>query len=192
LALALAAGGELEEARELCHEEVRLARKFELTRALGIALTRSGSLTDGPGQPEVLREAIKVLDGTPARLAQARACFEYGNALRLRGHRAEARAPLRRALDLAIRCTAPVLAARAHAELVASGAKPRRAIISGAQALTPAEARVARLAAQRLTNREIAEALFVTEKTVEGHLAHAFRKLDIKSRAQLANVIDAA
>jgi DNA-binding CsgD family transcriptional regulator len=82
-----------------------------------------------------------------------------------------------------------VLADQAHAELVATGAKPRRAVVTGTKALTPAEARVAGLASRGLTNRQIAEALFVTEKTVEGHLAHAFRKLQIRSRAQLPALI---
>ncbi len=190
LALALAAAGEIDEARQLCAEEVRLARRFEVPRALGVALTRSGSLSDADRDPEVLREAMDILDATPARLAQARARYEYGTALRLCGHRSAAREPLREALDLAIRCSATVLAGRVHAELVAAGAKPRRAALSGARALTPAEARVSRLAAQGLTNREVAEALFVTEKTVEGHLANAFRKLEIKSRAQLSAAID--
>jgi DNA-binding CsgD family transcriptional regulator len=69
---------------------------------------------------------------------------------------------------------------------VATGARPRRAARSGADALTPSERRVARLAADGLSNRDIAQALFVTVRTVEGHLTQAYVKLDIGRREELA------
>jgi DNA-binding CsgD family transcriptional regulator len=72
-----------------------------------------------------------------------------------------------------------------RADLRASGARPRRTAVSGVDSLTPAELRVCRLAAQGLTNRQIAQELFVTGKTVQTHLAHAYRKLDVASRREL-------
>ena len=84
-----------------------------------------------------------------------------------------------------------LVADRAHAELVASGARPRTKALSGRDALTPSERRVARMAAEGLTNREIAQALFVTMRTVEVHLTHAYQELDISSREQLPQALDA-
>jgi len=185
LALVLAANDEREEALELAHEEVRLARAFELPRALGMALRAAGLVEGGDEGIELLREAVAELEDSPARLEHARALTDLGAAMRRRGRRALAREPLRRGLDLAQRCGALALARRAHAELVATGARPRRLVISGVDALTPSERRVAEFAADGLTNREIAQALFVTEKTVETHLGHVFRKLDLASRSQL-------
>ena len=67
--------------------------------------------------------------------------------------------------------------------------RPRTTDRTGADALTPSERRVAEIAAAGGTNREIAQTLFVTEKTVETHLGRAFRKLDISSRRQLPDVL---
>ena len=95
------------------------------------------------------------------------------------------RALLREALDVAHRAGAAPLAERAETELRATGARPRRAVLTGVEALTASERRVAELAADGLTNREIAQALFVTMRTVEGHLTSVFAKLDVRSRAEL-------
>jgi DNA-binding CsgD family transcriptional regulator len=75
---------------------------------------------------------------------------------------------------------------RARTELIAAGAKPRRDAITGRDALTAGELRVARLAAEGLTNREIAQALFITTKTAKAHLGRVYRKLEITRRGQLA------
>jgi len=115
-----------------------------------------------------------------------RALLELGAALRRRGRRADARALLRPAADVAQRCGAGPLAERAHQELLACGARPRRLVLSGVDALTPSERRIAELAARGLANREIAQALFLTVRTVEMHLTGAYRKLGISSRRQLA------
>ena len=112
-----------------------------------------------------------------------------GAALRRNGHRADAREPLRQGLDLAHHCRAPVLAERARQELLATGARPRRPALTGRDALTPTEARVANMAAQGHSTPEIAQALFITPKTVETHLAHTYQKLDIHSRAELARAL---
>jgi DNA-binding CsgD family transcriptional regulator len=111
--------------------------------------------------------------------------MELGAALRRAGRRVEAREPLVEALDLAARCAARPLATRAREELNAMGARPRRDWRVGVEALTPSELRVARLAADGRTNREIAQALYVTLKTVEGHLAQVYGKLEIGGRDEL-------
>jgi DNA-binding CsgD family transcriptional regulator len=88
-------------------------------------------------------------------------------------------------MELAHRCGATPLTARAREELLATGARPRRVMRTGVDALTPSELRVARMAAEGMTNREIAQTLFVTLRTVQVHLTHTFRKLDISTRDQL-------
>ena len=100
-----------------------------------------------------------------------------------------ARKPLRTGLDLAHDCGATALAERAGTELAATGTRPRRPPHSGLDALTPSERRVAQMAAEGLGNREIAQALFVTEKTVEWHLGQAYRKLDVHSRRELPAIL---
>ena len=82
-----------------------------------------------------------------------------------------------------------MLAQRAHAELVTAGARPRRLMFSGAESLTASERRVAEMACAGQTNREIAQALFVTAKTVENHLSHAYHKLGIASRSELPEAL---
>jgi DNA-binding CsgD family transcriptional regulator len=92
---------------------------------------------------------------------------------------------LREGVDLARRIGAFGLAERANEEIAATGARPRNVVQTGLDALTASERRVAQLAADAMSNREIAQTLFVTIKTVEVHLSHAYRKLEIGSRAQL-------
>jgi DNA-binding NarL/FixJ family response regulator len=136
---------------------------------------------------------VEVLAPSPARLEHARALIDLGAALRAAGKRRDAREPLLDGLALAARCGGLALETRARSELAAVGVRPRATDRSGAESLTPSELRVARLAAEGSTNREIAQTLFVTEKTVETHLGRAFRKLDISSRRQLRDVLaDAA
>ena len=125
------------------------------------------------------------LEGSEARLEHAHALCDLGASLRRERARRDAREPLREALDLAVRCGAAALARRAREELAATGARPRRLAQSGRDALTPAELRVARLAARGLANREIAQTLVVTVKTVETELGHAYAKLGIRSRREL-------
>jgi DNA-binding CsgD family transcriptional regulator len=183
-ALAHLALGAPAEAKALAAEEVTLAQAFHGPRTLGIAL-RAAGLAEGGGGIELLREAERVLDGSGARLEHARAMADLGAALRRAGQRAESREILRRALDLAHRCGALALTDRARAELVAAGGRPRRLVLSGLDSLTSSERRTAQLAAAGLSNREIAQNLFVTARTVEGHLTHAYHKLAITSREQL-------
>jgi DNA-binding CsgD family transcriptional regulator len=190
-ALALAAAGRGDEARALVAAELERARRVGLPRQVAIAL-RAAALIDRPVNVDGLREAAALAARAGARLEQARALSDLGAALRRAGSPAAAREPLRRALDLATRAGATVLAGHSRQELLAAGGRPRRAMLSGRDALTPSEARIAELAAAGQANREIAQALFVTVRTVEMHLSAAYRKLNIHSRAQLAPALTAS
>ncbi|MBV8997894.1 MAG: AAA family ATPase [Solirubrobacterales bacterium] len=184
-ALALAKLGEHDEARSLAAEQLKLARASGLPRALGTATRAAGLVAPRPQRIPLLREAVDLLGQTSARLELAKARLELGAALRRDGHRVEARDHLRQGLELAHRAAAAPLAARAREELLAAGGRPRKPVFTGIDALTASELRVARLAAKGQTNREIAESLFVTQRTVETHLRHAFQKLDIARRDDL-------
>ncbi|MFN2535087.1 MAG: AAA family ATPase [Pseudonocardiaceae bacterium] len=188
LALALASA-DPQEARALANTELELARCVGAPRAIGIALRVCGLLADAPRQIELLEQSVAVLELTPMRLELAYSLTELGAALRRAGSRAAAREPLRRAPDLAVRCGATPLAERAREEAVAAGARPRRPWTTGVDALTPSELRVVRLAAQDMGNRDIAQALFITAKTVSDHLSSAYRKLNISSRDQLSEAM---
>ena len=188
--LALLALGDNARASELLEEEVGLASALGAPRALGIALGRSALAETGAGRIELLERAATVLESSQAQLERARVLAELGAARRRARNRVAAREPLRLALDLAQRCGGTAVAERARTELLATGARPRSVALSGLEALTASERRVATLAARGLANREIAQELFVTRRTVETHLTHAFAKLGIESRTQLAAALD--
>jgi DNA-binding CsgD family transcriptional regulator len=181
--------GDTGEARRLAGEQLELARAFGRPRTLGISLRACGLIEGGEGGVELLAEAVKTLEASQSPLELARAQSDYGAALRRAGHRVQARSELERALDLAHRLGARRIAAQARMELTAAGAKPRRDAITGRDALTAGELRVARLAAEGLTNREIAQALFITTKTAKAHLSRVYRKLEITRRGQLADAL---
>ena len=182
--------GDQAEARRLAQKELELARTCGAPRALGAALRTAGLVEGGSDGLTLLEEAVDVLCASPAKLEHARARTELGAALRRANRRAQAREQLRRAVELATICGAGSLAARAETELLATGARPRRIALSGVESLTPSERRVAEMASEGPTNREIAQALFVTPKTVEVHLSNTYRKLGISSRSQLAAALD--
>jgi DNA-binding CsgD family transcriptional regulator len=179
-----------EEARRLATEELDEATRTGQPRALGVAHRALGLLEPDPGGRAHLEEAARIIDGSPARLEHARAQIELGAAMRRAREPRAAREPLRAGLDLAVACGATRLAERARIELTASGARPRRQRATGPDALTASELRVAQLAAEGRTNAEVAQALFVTAKTVDTHLSHAYAKLGISSRHQLANALE--
>jgi DNA-binding CsgD family transcriptional regulator len=181
--------GQAAEGLALAREEVELARAWGVGSTLGRALRILGLIEGGETGIKLIREAVTVLDASPARVEHAYALANLGAALRRANKRAEARDYLRQALDLAQRSGATLLAELAHEELVATGARPRRIVQSGAASLTPSERRVAAMAAEGLSNRDIAQALFVTLRTVEMHLSNAFRKLGVSSRTQLASAL---
>jgi DNA-binding CsgD family transcriptional regulator len=190
-ALALLQLGDRDEAGRLADEEVALARTWGAPRALGAALRAAGLVRGGNEGLALLEEAVAVLAESPAKLEHAKARTELGAALRRANRRSAAREHLRRAVELASLCGAVPLVSRAEAELLATGARPRRVALSGLESLTPSERRVAEMASEGPTNREIAQALFVTPKTVEVHLSSVYRKLGISSRGQLANALSA-
>jgi DNA-binding CsgD family transcriptional regulator len=191
-ALATLGLGDRQEARRLVGEEIELARRWGTARPLGVALRAAGLVEGGDEGLERLRESVDVLATSQAQLERAKSFTELGAALRRANQRAEARAFLQEGLELARRCGAIVLAERTHAELLATGARPRRLVRSGVDSLTPSERRVAQMATEGQTNREIAQALFVTPKTVETHLSHVYRKLEIQARSQLPGAMSEA
>jgi len=179
-----AACGDARTAARLAREQLALARRVGTPRTVGIALRAHAAVVPDEAGPN-LAEAVALLESAQARYDLAGALLDQGAQLRRSGHTSGARLPLRRAQDLARRTGAAPLAARARQELLATGARPRRTALTGPDALTSAERRVAALAADGLSNRQIAEHLFITQATVETHLRHAFHKLGITSRVSL-------
>ena len=173
------------EAVGLAEEELALAIECESPRAQGVALRTLGILVAGETGVGRLRESVALLRTSPARLELARSLAELGAALRRGNQRSEAREQLREAADLAQQCGAERLEERVQEELRVAGARPRRRAISGVESLTPAERRVADAAAGGASNRQIAQLLFVSLRTVEMHLTNAYRKLGIASRGEL-------
>jgi DNA-binding CsgD family transcriptional regulator len=190
-ALALHMLDRSEEARSLAAEEVELTRRWGVPATIGMSLRVLGLVTGGRDGERTLREAVEVLDAAHARLEHARALVDLGAALRRGKQRSEAKELLRQGLDFAHRAGATGLAERAQAELAATGARPRSLVVSGVDSLTPSERRVAELAAEHMTNKDIAQALFVTPKTVEVHLSNVYRKLGIASRNELPGALGA-
>ena len=190
-ALASLALGDQESAERLAEEELRLAQAFGAPRALGVAMRVAGVVAGGERGASLLRDSIDAFERGDATLEKARALADLGAMLRRRNRRAEARELLREALDTAHRAGAVSLAAYAETELRATGARPRRVVLTGVESLTASERRVAELAGAGLTNREIAQTLFVTARTVEGHLTSVFRKLELDSRTELASALGA-
>jgi class 3 adenylate cyclase/DNA-binding CsgD family transcriptional regulator len=189
LALALLGLGRRDEALEWALEELELARAWGAPRPVGVALRTLGILEGGPKGIETLRESLSVLEGSSAKLERARTMVELGAALRRANARSAARELLKAGLDVAVRSGAQPLVERAEAELAATGARPRRRLLSGVESLTASERRVARFAAEGLSNKDIAQALFVTTKTVEVHLSSVYRKLGIGSRTELPRAL---
>jgi DNA-binding CsgD family transcriptional regulator len=174
LALLLGPG---EEAERLTATAEGLARAAGTRGALGSVLRTRGVLAGGEDGIALLQQAVAELEVSPLLLERGWALHDLGAALRRAGRPSEAREPLREALDLAARVEGALLSRRVTEELAASGARPRRTALSGPEALTPSERRVAELAAAGRSNREIAEALWVTRKTVEMHLGRTYGKL---------------
>ena len=191
-ALALLQLGREDEARQLAAEEVEHARNWGAPRSLAGALRAAGLVEAGERGLALLEEAVGVVENSPAKLEHAKSRTELGAALRRANRRAEAREHLRQAVELATICGATALVERAERELLATGARPRRVALSGVASLTPSERRIAEMAAEGPTNREIAQTLFITQRTVEVHLTSIYRKLAITSRSQLAAALTGA
>ncbi len=191
-ALSQNALGDRAAARGLAQQEIDLARRWGATREIGVALRAAGLVEGGSRGIELLTESVSVLRRSSARLELARALLDLGAAHRRAGARGIARDLLRESLDLAHALGGRAVADRAREELVAAGGRPRRDATHGHDALTPSELRVAELAAAGRTNRQIAQALFVTQRTVENHLTSAYAKLGITARPELAAALATA
>jgi DNA-binding CsgD family transcriptional regulator len=184
----LVAQGELEAARSIAAKHLALAHRVDLPGPRGAGLRALARTVDREEAINLLGQAVDVLADSPARLEHVRALVDLGAALHRVNRRADARVPLRDALDLAERGGMRLLADRARHELRAVGARPRRTALSGIASLTPAEHRVATLAAQGHSNPQIAQQLYITLRTVETHLTHVFQKLDISTRGELTTL----
>ncbi len=157
--------------------------------AIGIEARVRALLSEGEVAESLYRESIAHLAGTRARLELARTHLLYGEWLRRERRRIDAREHLRTALEAFTSMGSEGFARRAERELLATGERARKRTVDTLDQLTPQETQIARLAANGHTNREIAAQLFITQSTVEYHLRKAFRKLDVKSRTQLAHRI---
>lgn len=191
LARALAGTDRHDEAVSLASTDLRLAEECDLDRSRGHALRALGLLSGGAAGVEHLHAAAQAFARSPARMQHGWATCELGAALRRAGRRRDARGPLDDALDIGLDCGAKLLTERSQEELTALGARPRSIMLTGVESLTPAERRICRLAARGLRNSDIAQALFISLRTVETHLGHAYRKLDITSRAELSHALSA-
>ncbi len=186
---ALASLGDKQRATRLAREQLAAARRVGAPGALGMSLRTAALAIGGDEGLALFREAVAVLEGSSARLELAHALADLGAELSRSGRRTEGRDAQRRAINLAGQCGAAVLVESAMAGLRAGPGRRARLELTGPSALTAAERRVCRQVAEGQTNREVAQALFVTEKTVERHLSSAYQKLGIRSRFQLASSI---
>jgi DNA-binding CsgD family transcriptional regulator len=184
------ARGELTAARAAAAGVLAIATIWGTPGAIGEAqLAQAAVASDAPSRISLLREAVTHLAASPARLEHARALIDLGAALRRAGSRTDSRSPLREGLAFAEQAGAGPLADRARDELAASGIRLRRQS-EDRDRLTPSEQRIARLAAEGFTNPQIAQALFLTIKTVEGHLSNAYRKLGVAGRRELGEALE--
>ncbi|MFF3744248.1 helix-turn-helix transcriptional regulator [Streptomyces kronopolitis] len=188
-ALAHRALGDHGPAERLAQEELDRARAFGAPRALGIALRAAGTVAGGPRGRRLLEESADLLERAGAPLEQAHTLLELATVRHEAGHTRLARELAQGCRRLAQQCAAAGLSAQALGRLRDFGARPRTPCTVGVHSLTAGERRVANLAASGLTNREIAQQLFVTQRTVENHLTNGFRKLGIDGRRQLPEAV---
>ena len=180
-----------DEAIEMLEQELLGARRWGAPGPVARVLRLLGTIGH-EGPLDTLREAVELAAESSARLEHAKALVALGSALRRGRKPSAAREPLRRGLELASQCGAPPVVDQARAELYAAGGRPKRDALSGPDSLTPSERRIAELAAEGHGNREIAQALYVTPKTVEFHLTSVYRKLGINTRFGLTEILKRA
>ena len=188
---------ELIEAAVRCGQPERARRAFERVQettaatgtdwGLGIEARCRALISEGDDAEVLYQEALERLGRTRIRVQLARTHLLYGEWLRRERRRLDAREQLRTAYQRFKDFGVEAFAERARVELEATGERARKRAVETLDQLTPQEAQIARLAAEGETNREIAARLFISASTVEYHLRKAFRKLDVKSRTQLAN-----
>jgi DNA-binding CsgD family transcriptional regulator len=157
--------------------------------ALGIEARSRALLSDGAVAEELYREAISQFEESGNGSGLARAHLIYGEWLRRERRRLDSRDQLRHAQEMFTEMGAKAFADRAGRELLATGETARKRTADGGDALTPHEARIARMARDGASNQEIADVLFVSRKTIEHHLHRIFLKLDITSRTYLDRVL---
>jgi DNA-binding CsgD family transcriptional regulator len=187
LATTLQELGREEEARAEADQALAIARAWGTPGIVGMALRARALVAGGEDRVDQLHAAVQSLDSSPLRLEHARGLIDLGAALRRAGRRAESRAPLRAGLEIAERAGAAPLAQHARDELNASGARVPRHHVG--DELTPSERRIVDMAAAGMSNPQIAQALFVTTKTVESHLGRSYLKLGVKSRHELTSAL---
>jgi DNA-binding CsgD family transcriptional regulator len=191
-ALAHAKLGDGSEAERLIGAELSLAEAYGAPGPIGRALRALAAISQPKRALETLEAAVETLELSQAALERGRGLVDYGSALRRAGRLKEARPLLLAGLDIAHACGSDILARRALREAVAAGGRPRRAALSGVESLTRRETQVASLAAEGLSNRQIAAELFVQRGTVEFHLGNAYQKLGVSSREALRDVFEGA
>ncbi|MFF1607030.1 AAA family ATPase [Amycolatopsis sp. NPDC058278] len=180
--------GQTDDAARLAEEDINASARWGAARPLGTALTTLGLVREDDEAERALQKAITTLRSSPARLQLATALTELGTLQSRHGQSEKAIETLRQAVELSEQCGARPLARRAAEELRSS----RRALTpakDNEHGLTRQENRIAVMAAQGLTNREIATALHLTRRTVELHLSGAYRKLGIPGRAELGGAL---
>jgi len=154
-------------------------------------LARSRALLANDASAESLyKEAIAHLTTPGTRTELARSYLLYGEWLRRQGRRRDARDQLRTAYEMFASMGMAAFAERARVELLATGERARRRTVETQSQLSPQEAQIARLAAKGIRNQEIASQLFISDRTVEYHLAKVFRKLGVSTRTQLASHVE--
>ncbi|HEV7772907.1 MAG TPA: AAA family ATPase [Conexibacter sp.] len=188
-AMALTACGERERACELAAADLAHAERWGAPRAHAFALGAMATAVGGADGVAMLERATDIVSERTAMYARSYLLTQLGMALRHTNRRSEARIPLREGLTLARRCGAGGVAKQAYDELAATGEKVRRWTPIGVESLTPSERRVAEMAASGMTNRQIAQSLFLTVKTIETHLAATYDKLGIRSRLLLPEAL---
>lgn len=188
-ARAFAMHGDLRSARDVAREAVDLARTFGAPGPL--AITLGGLAAAQPDNRfEILDEAVRAADQSEDVLLTITARLDLGSVLRRVGDEERAVSILRAAGDIAFRFRSPIISTAVMEQLRACGSRPARLALRGVESLTPAQLRTVQLAAEGATNVEIAASLYVSIKTVESHLARAYRKLGVKARTELAGVLD--
>ncbi len=185
---ALARAGRIAEAQEARDVFAERVAAIGGTIGLGLLARLDGLLDDARGEQH-FRSAIALLESSRAELQLARTNLLYGEWLRRRKRLTEARAHLRTAHEAFTRRGLAGFATRTRIELEAAGEVVGPADNGPPVDLTSQEAQVARLAADGLTNQEIASKLFLSASTVDYHLRKVFRKLGITTRRRLREVL---
>lgn len=179
-----------EPARALAAQEIALAEQTAIPETIAHAYRTHANLLPSENERLIaLRHAVALLQHSNARLEHAHALTELATAERTKGHATKARELAHQSWTIAEQLGANKLAIQARDELIHAGGRPRRPTLHGISALTAAELKVATLAAHGMTNTHIANTLTLATKTIEGHLANTYRKLDINGRTQLAATI---